>query len=95
MAAKVGFVAIHWGTGVGYDRVSESQQSRDLFRSWLKRQFELMGFPRHADDLSMHILARSQGVATLANAYPDEPFLENEVQQMLAWLEAVVASPET
>jgi hypothetical protein len=28
-------------------------------------------------------------VATLANAYPDEDFLEREVAQMLAWLDAV------
>ncbi|WP_300019484.1 TetR/AcrR family transcriptional regulator [uncultured Roseobacter sp.] len=67
----------------------------DLFRIWLKRQFELMGHTRDADDLGMHILARSQGVATLANAYPNEPFLKNEVQQMLAWLEALEASGNT
>ena len=35
MQRKVGFVAIHWGTGVGYDTVSESQHHRDLFLSWL------------------------------------------------------------
>ncbi len=61
----------------------------DLFRVWLRRRFEEMGRQSDADALAMHILARSQGVATLANAYPDEPFLECEVQQMLAWLDAV------
>ena len=35
MKRKVGFVAIHWGTGVGYDKISESQAHRDLFKSWL------------------------------------------------------------
>ncbi|MCB1465794.1 MAG: TetR/AcrR family transcriptional regulator [Rhizobiaceae bacterium] len=64
----------------------------DLFRVWLRRQFELMGRTDDADELSLHLLARSQGVATVANAYPNEPFLENEVQQMLAWLSAVSAS---
>lgn len=61
----------------------------DLFRVWLRRRFEEMGRQSDADALAMHILARSQGVATLANAYPDEPFLECEVEQMLAWLDAV------
>jgi len=64
----------------------------DLFRVWLARQFTLMGREEDSDELAMHILARSQGVATLANAYPKEDFLEREVQQMTAWLEAVGAS---
>lgn len=61
----------------------------DLFRVWLTRRFKEMGREEDADALAMHILARSQGAATLANAYPDEPFLEQEAQQMLAWLDAV------
>jgi len=66
----------------------------DLFRVWLRRRFEEMGRHRDADALAMHILARSQGAATLANAYPDEPFLETEVAQMLAWLDAVADQPD-
>lgn len=61
----------------------------DLFRVWLRQQFHKMGRRHDADDLAMHILARSQGIATLANAYPDEDFLENEVRLMLAWLDAI------
>ncbi len=66
----------------------------DLFRTWLRQQFEAMGCGKDADDLAMHLLARSQGVATLANAYPAETFLEREVQQMLAWLDAVAAQAD-
>lgn len=61
----------------------------DLFRVWLRHRFQNMGCGKEADALALHILARSQGVATLANAYPDEDFLEREVAQMLAWLDAV------
>lgn len=61
----------------------------DLFRIWLRRRFEDMGRGSDADALAMHLLARSQGAATLANAYPEERFLENEVDQMLSWLDAV------
>lgn len=59
-----------------------------LFRSWLKRQFELLGRKRDADALALHLLARSQGVATLANAFQDESFIRREVQEMSDWLDA-------
>src|SRR5256885_1256912 len=38
-----------------------------LFRTWLRRQFTLLGRKTDADALAMHLLARSQGVAALAN----------------------------
>lgn len=59
-----------------------------LFRDWLRRQFVLLGLQAEADALAMHVLARSQGVATLANAFHDEEFIRQEVDQMCAWLEA-------
>jgi TetR/AcrR family transcriptional repressor of nem operon len=58
-----------------------------LFRTWLRRQFTLLGREADADTLAMHLLARSQGVAALANAFPDEEFIRREVQQMDDWLE--------
>lgn len=66
---------------------AESRALFSLFRSWLRRQFTQMGWPEEADDLALHLLAQSQGVATLANAFPDEAFLRREVAQMCAWLE--------
>jgi TetR/AcrR family transcriptional repressor of nem operon len=61
-----------------------------LFRSWLKRQFELLGHTADADALAMHLLARSQGVATLASAFDDETFIRQEVEEMNRWLEAQI-----
>ncbi|MTW11120.1 TetR family transcriptional regulator [Pseudoduganella eburnea] len=60
-----------------------------LFRTWLRRQFELLGRPDDADDLAMHLLARSQGVATLANAFHDEGFIQKEVDAMRDWIKGV------
>lgn len=57
-----------------------------LFRTWLCRQFALLGRKADADALAMHLLARSQGVATLANAFHDEKFVAQEVRQMRDWL---------
>jgi TetR/AcrR family transcriptional regulator, transcriptional repressor for nem operon len=60
-----------------------------LFRTWLRRQFELLGRGGDADELAMHLLARSQGVATLANAFQDEGFIHKEVDAMRDWLKGV------
>lgn len=63
-----------------------------LFRTWLRRQFTLLGRETDADELAMHLLARSQGVATLANAFHDEKFIKNEVKQMSDWLSSCIGS---
>ncbi len=34
----------------------------------------------------MHVLAVTQGVATLANAFRDEDFIRREVRRMCDWL---------
>jgi TetR/AcrR family transcriptional repressor of nem operon len=39
----------------------------------------------------MHLLARSQGVATLAAAFHDEKFIRQEVKQMCDWLDSCAA----
>ena len=59
-----------------------------LFRTWLRRQFTQLGREDDADALAMHLLARSQGVATLASAFHDEKFIRQEVKQMCDWLES-------
>lgn len=57
-----------------------------LFRIWLRKQFTQLGHKADADKLAMHLLARSQGVATLASAFHDEKFIRQEVKQMEDWL---------
>lgn len=59
-----------------------------LFRDWLSREFVRLDRSADADALAMQLLARSQGVATLANAFRDEDFIRREVAQMHAWLDA-------
>lgn len=59
-----------------------------LFRDWLARQFAALGREADADALAMHVLMRSQGVATLATAFRDEAFIQREVEDMCAWAEA-------
>ncbi len=59
-----------------------------LFREWLARQFAALGREADADALAMHVLMRSQGVATLATAFRDDAFIQREVEDMRAWAEA-------
>lgn len=64
----------------------EANRLFTLFRIWLRRQFELLGRKADADALAMHLLARSQGIATLASAFHDEKFIKQEVRQLYDWL---------
>lgn len=68
----------------------EANEIFTLFRVWLRQQFEQLGC-EDADMLAMHLLARSQGVATLANAFHDEKFIRQEVAEMEAWLDTCLA----
>lgn len=72
------------------DHVSKDDAAKlfTLFRGWLSRQFTALGREDDADALALHILMRSQGVATLATAFHDEDFIRREVEDMDAWLEA-------
>jgi len=65
----------------------EAKELFSIFRYWLIKQFILLGYKEEADRLALHLLARSQGVATLSQAFKDKEFVEYEVQQMFDWLE--------
>ena len=67
---------------------AEANKLFTLFRTWLRRQFTLLGRKSDADELAMHLLALSQGVATLASALHDEKFIRQEVRRMHVWLES-------
>lgn len=76
---------------LGHPSQGEANELFTLFRTWLRRQFTLLGRKADADALGMHILACSQGVATLASAFRDERFIKQEVQRMCDWLNALQA----
>lgn len=70
------------------NHVAQADASRlfMLFRTWLRRQFVALGREADADVLAMHLLSRSQGAATLFNAFQDPDFVQREVDQMKDWL---------
>jgi len=60
------------------------------FRRWLALQFSLWGYEEaQADMLSMHLLGRSQGIASLANAFRNESFIRREVELIESWLDSL------
>lgn len=71
---------------------SDASRLFTLFRTWLRRQLELLGRP-DADWIAMHLLARTQGAAALASAFYDEDFLRREAEEIHAWLDATLAKP--
>lgn len=62
-----------------------------LFRDWLAAQFAALGLGDRAEALALHLLARSQGVATLATAFGAAAFVQAEIDDMKAWLDARLA----
>lgn len=80
---------------LGHAAKDDAKALFTLFRVWLRRQFELLGRKADADELAMHLLMCSQGVATLATAFHDEAFMRHEVQQMHAWLDACLVPSKT
>lgn len=73
-----------------HPRLPQANRLFDLFRDWLALQFDALGRSDDAKNLAMHLLVRSQGVATLLNAFKDEDFLQREVEAMDAWLDAQI-----
>lgn len=58
----------------------------NLYKTWLTQQFSDAGFKKQSEEFAMHLLARSQGIATLANTFQDDHFIKKEVQGMNEWL---------
>jgi AcrR family transcriptional regulator len=74
-----------------HDSQIEANKLFTLFRNWLRKQFVQLGCKKDAEKLAMHLLARSQGIATLANAFHDEKFIRQEVKLMNDWVDSCVA----
>lgn len=64
-----------------------------LFRNWLTDQFRALDRHTGAEDLALHVLARSQGIASLAAAYRDERFIRQEVSDLEGWLDSLPIEP--
>jgi AcrR family transcriptional regulator len=82
-------------TKLGHPAQPEASMIFGQFRQWLGAQFEALGHHENADALAMHLLARSQGIATLAHAFRDEAFIRQEVEAIGRWLESLEEQPDS
>src|SRR5690606_21164305 len=73
---------------LGHGHQAEANSIMELFRTWLRGQFTQLGRENDADTLALHLLARTQGVAVVAQSLRDKAFVQHEVEQMLGWVEA-------
>lgn len=76
---------------LGHPALEQAGALFSLFRDWLGQQFARAGRRNDADALALHLLARSQGVAVLAQTFRDPAFVRDEVRLMEAWLDTVLA----
>ena len=91
----------HYGCPVGtlmvelskldHPSLSDANKVFDLFAKWLSTQFMALGKVENAEELALHLLARSQGIATVASAFRSEDFLYKEVEVLKQWLESAVS----
>lgn len=63
-----------------------------LFRSWLAGQFRALDCADESDALAVHVLMRSQGIATLATAFRDPAMVERELADLDGWLDTALAA---
>jgi len=56
-------------------------------RDWLTVQLKELGLGKNAKQVAMHLLARSQGIATITNAFEDQDFLRQDVKRLKQWLD--------
>jgi AcrR family transcriptional regulator len=78
---------------LNHGSLEDAKQLFSLFREWLCRQFSLLGHASEADAYALHLLVRSQGIASLANAFRDEAMLASEVGYLEHWLSTLPGKP--
>lgn len=57
-----------------------------LFRDWLAGQFRILAAGGLSEERAVHLLAWSQGVAVMADAFRDEALIHDEVAGIEGWL---------
>jgi len=76
---------------LGHPALAQAGSLFTLFRQWLGQQFVQAGRRNDADALALHLLARSQGVAVLAQTFQNAALVRDEVRLMHAWLDTTLA----
>ncbi len=62
----------------------------DLFKAWLKKQFKQFSADKAAEHYALRLMARTQGVVVIAQAYQDKAFIKREADEINQWLASLV-----
>jgi TetR/AcrR family transcriptional regulator, transcriptional repressor for nem operon len=99
IVSKVKEEVIHYGCPMGTlnSELGKSQQALqtitkeqfEVFEKWIKKQFKDMGCSKSAAELTMHLMVRTQGIATMAYIHQDERLIKREVRLIGDWLESL------
>ena len=68
--------------------VSLHEKSKQVFvvlRAWMRQQFELMGVS-NADELSMDLIARLQGINLIASVFKEDEYLQRSHADIHDWI---------
>ena len=68
---------------------NDASQIFSLFREWLVTQFSHLGHAKDAETLAMHLLTRTQGLATMMSTFSDDKFYPIEIQALKDWLDGL------
>ncbi len=72
-----------------HEQLNNASEQFEVYREWLEQQFKLLGYKKEARILSLHLLARGQGIALITNTYSDKTFLQHEVTEIIKWLDSI------
>ena len=64
----------------------------DLLRNWSIEQFNALGIDQQANQYSMDLLARIQGISMLANVYKDSAYLHQATEDVRKWLNQITSN---
>lgn len=64
----------------------------EIFIDWMIKEFEALGLEENARKYALHLLMRSQGIATILNAFHDMDFVHTEVANAKKWIESLLSN---
>jgi hypothetical protein len=65
----------------------DAKRMLTTLRDWLTVQLKELGLGKEARQAAMHLLSRSQGIASITNTFEDKAFLRQEVKHLKQWLD--------
>jgi len=63
-----------------------SKKQFSIFESWIKKQFQEMGWGKKSDELTMHLMVLTQGLATMVYIHQDTRLIKKELKLTTSWL---------